>query len=469
MKKVLAIALVAILVASSAFATFSGNATIGVGANFDNGEYGFITKSTNVQFNVDLATASAEKISEGDVYASIKATLGVFVLNDADGTGTGDPLSFVVVTGANKDSEKPVGLVLKATIDEAKVAGENWYLSLLGVPSVNDFAKSALDSWTVEDELDDYGIPKADYTDYATYKVGYQKAPGVEVGLFDYVVGFGFKADANKANGFEPFAKYAATVYGKTPEYTLVDGLKLQAGASYAISDGSYTDDPVNAVGGSVKVSYVADALSTSVASDFGYDFDNKDFGVDVAANVAYDFLTVDTYYAKSVEVDGTATDHLLSAQVKTDLNSFNVPVALTVTMKDIIAKQNLSLKAEVKPVDGLKVTLKGGYIFDDQYGRVGAAVNTDKHDWNGKWSTGADVEYAFDLFTVKGGFSLSQKLYNDSPIQVGASASIETTTLIPGATLKLAWAGDDLTDKVDGDHDNGNFGKLVASCKISF
>ncbi len=451
MKKVLAIALVAILVASSAFATFSGSATIGAGANFDNGNYGFITKDTNVKFNVDLATASAEAIAEGDVYASIKGSLSVFVLNDADGTGTGDPLSFVVVTD---DTKKSVGLVLKATIDEAKVAGNNWYVSLLGVPGVNDFAKSAIDSWTVENELDDYGIPKADYDKYATYKIGYEKAPGVEVGVYDYVAGFGFIADANKADGFEPFAKYAASFYAKTPEYTLVDGLKLQAGASYAVANGnvgSYTKGEINALGGSVKVSYVADALSTSVASDIGYDFKAEKFGIDVAANVAYDFLTFDAYYAKDVTVDGAAVENLLSAQVVTDLNSFEVPVKLTVTAKDLVNAQDTKLKAEVK-VSDVKLTPSVGYVF--------SGAN------EGKFSAGLDAEYKVDAFTAKASVGTETK-FKENDLILKASASIETKALVPGATLKLAWS--DAKDLLKNGTASTKYGKVVASCKIEF
>ena len=46
MKKTIAILLVAIMAVGSAFAAFSGSAQVGVGANFDTGEYGFIGNST---------------------------------------------------------------------------------------------------------------------------------------------------------------------------------------------------------------------------------------------------------------------------------------------------------------------------------------------------------------------------------------------------------------------------------------
>ena len=482
MRKILSVLLVAILAASTAFATFSGEASIGFGGNLDNGNFGFIDKAAKVKFDVDLATADAEAIANGDVYASIKATLGVKVLTGEKKYGAGDPY----------DDKMEFGII--ADITEAKVAGADWYVSILGMPGGPDYAKSAIDTYTVEDNWDKWGLPREDYDKNATYSASYSKTNGVEVGVYDYKLGFGLLGDYSKADTWKLKDNLNFTLYAETPEYDF-DGVTVKAGTVYTyktidkLSNGvpTYVENKVNSLGASAKVGYVSGAFSTSVATDIGFDLTKekaKDIiGADIAANVTYDFVTFDAYYATKAKTGETPkhdyndpeattasyTEHLLSAQVKTDLNSFNVPVALTVAVKDIIAKQNISLKAEVKPIEGLKVTVKGGYVIDDQFGRVGEAVNTDKHDVKGKWSTGADVEYAFDLLTVKGGFSLSQKLYNNSPVQIGASASVETTTLVPGATLKLAWAGDDLTDKVDGDHDNGNLGKVTASCKITF
>ncbi len=448
MKKIFSILLVTALAASTVFAAFSGSATVGLGANFDNGEYGFIGNGTNVQFNVDLATATGEAVSEGDVYASIKASLGVFVLNDADGTSTDDPFSFVIAT--DDTEKKGAALVLKAVIDEAKVAGANWYVSLLGVPSVNDFAKSAIDTWTVEDELDDYGIKKADYDKNATYKVGYEKAPGVEVGVYDYVIGLGFKAKAVKTPEFDPFNKYAATVYAKTPEYAIVDGLTIQAGATYANASG-YGDSPkdVNAVGASAKVAYADDMISASVATDLGYDIASEKFGADVAAAFKYDFVSVDAYYATLAKVDDTDIENLLSAKVITDLNSFEVPVKLTVTGKDLINKQDLGLKAEVAIAE-VTLTPSVGYVIKSE-----------------TFKAGLDVAYTTDAFTAKAGVSTETAKFNADNLLLGASASVESAALIPGATLKLAWS--DAKDLLDNNVEKTNYGKIVAYCKIAF
>ncbi len=90
MKKTIAILLVAILAVSSVFAGFSGKASVGFGGNLDNGNFGFIDQSAKVQFDIDLATATAEQIADGDVYASIKATFGLKLLTGEKSYPDGD-------------------------------------------------------------------------------------------------------------------------------------------------------------------------------------------------------------------------------------------------------------------------------------------------------------------------------------------------------------------------------------------
>ena len=59
MKKTIAILLVAIMAVGSAFAAFSGEASLGFGGNLDNGNFGFIDSAAKVKFDVDLATTLA--------------------------------------------------------------------------------------------------------------------------------------------------------------------------------------------------------------------------------------------------------------------------------------------------------------------------------------------------------------------------------------------------------------------------
>ena len=455
MKKTIAILLVAIMAVGSAFAAFSGSAQVGVGANFDTGEYGFIGNSTNVKFDVELATENVENVSEGDIYASVKASFGLKLMSDEDGISAGNPIvsnGADHLAGVTNFMDGGIGVGLYANIDEAKIGGANWYVSLLGLADVNDFAKSAIDTWTVEDEIDsDWGYKKADYDKNATYKVAYNKAPGVEVGIYDFVVGVGFKAKAVQEPEFDALAQKAFTLYAKTPEFEVIDGLTIQAGATYATVDAGYADadKDVNAFGASAKVAYASDLLSASVATDMGYDIDAEKFGTDVAANLGFEFVTVDAYYATDVTVDGKDIEDLLSLQAKLDLTGFNVPVGLTLKGKDLVNAQDLSATVDLT-FGSFKVSPTVGYVVETETFKAGVAA-----------------EYVCDYFTAKAETNIKTAFVDDDLVW-DASASIENTTLIPGATIKLAWS--DAKDLLNNDTTAENeYGKIVASLKVEF
>ena len=466
MKKTIAILLVAILAVSSVFAAFSGEASLGFGGNFDDGTYGFIDSATKIKFDIDLATASAEQIADGDVYASIKATFGLKLTTGEESKATGDHYWDIwdAYTMANV-----AGLGIIADITEAKVAGENWYVSILGVPDAPNFAESAIDTYTVKDGWDKYGMSRADYDKAYNYGIPFEKATGVEVSVFDYVFGLGLVGDYNDDDAwkFEDYLDLA--LYAKTPEYNF-SGLNLQFGAVY-----SYAGDPVeasekNALGVSAKVGFANDSLSASVATDMGFDL-TKDkfedvFGADVAANFTWNFLTVDGYYATKAQSgespivlpsvddptydeelkkfwnDPTKTEKsykedYLSAQVKFDLNAFDVPVALTVAAKDLIATQDLSLKAEVTAIENLTISANGGYTLDADGRTATGAVIYDDHDWVGKWKLGADVEYDFGFATVAAGMSVEQKL-DDAKNDLSHCRNAETCISADSSPVKV-------------------------------
>ena len=194
---------------------------------------------------------------------------------------------------------------------------------------------------------DDWHYYKADYDKNATWKVGYDKAPGVEFGVYDFIFGVGFKANAVQEPDLDMVNKKALTLFAKTPEIAVIDGLTIQAGATYALQDAGYIDagdKEINAFGVSAKVAYASDLLSASVATDMGYDALAEEFGADIAANLSFDFVGVDFYYATAAAnsgvdgdpktgadyADGAKVEDLLSLQAKLDLTGFNVPVGLT-------------------------------------------------------------------------------------------------------------------------------------------
>ena len=573
MKKTIAILLVAILAVSSVFAAFSGKASIGAGVNLDNGNYGFIDQSTNAKIDLELATANAENVGEGDIYASIKASLVVRLFNGEKGATPDKPNS-------NDGKWLPVDVA----IDEAKVGGENWYVSILGMPDGPDYAKSAIDTYDVKKKVDDYGFEKADFTGNYSFSVPYADTNGIELGLFGYKFGFGLLGDYTDIDGWKAEDHINFAVFAETPAYDF-NGLTLQAAATYSyksfdklfstytVSQPELTYDgekvsaftKTNAIGLAAKVGFANDTLSASVATDMGFNLEGDKFeevfDMDVAANFNWSFLTLDAYYAtkaKSGEAadaawnvvydDETGTykvdtvtpkkwgnnykEDVLSAQVKFDLNAFEVPVAITASVKDVLRTVELGLKAEVTPVEGLKLTVNGGYVIDtiNAYSKADWMRETFGEDPNfasmvanatdkqlndffkdyvakdvflGQWKFGLDAEYDFGFAKVAAGINLknagytgfdskapSQRLQDEADkkaaedpdfnrgnfmanqVVLGMSASVSTESIIPGAELKLAWEnGDDLLEVFgyNADAEVYNYGKITASCTIEF
>ena len=448
MKKTIAILLVAIMAVGSAFAALTGSAQVGFGANFDDGTYGFIDNSNSVDINFELANMSGEAVGEGDIYASIKGSLVLEVFTGEDGSNPTNP----GVNGAN-GFEKPdtwnnIYFGLGASIDEAKIAGQNWYVSLLGASDAPDYAKSAIDTYDKAVKKYDVVTDKDGATGNASLGIGWQgvkKGNGVEVGIYDYVIGGAFYGDWKKDT-------IDVIGYVATPNYDF-NGLTLQVAAAGAKGNGSGSIDG----GLSAKVGFANDTISTSVATDMVLAIptvDTKDvtFDADVAANFTYDFLTVDAYYGtnpKTGKEDTDKTENLLSAQVVTDLNSFDVPVKVTVSGKDLINKQDLDLSVEFK-VASLTLTPSVGYVIATEM-----------------FNAGLKAQYDHEYFTAKAETSVETG-FDKPSTTLKASASIENSTLIPGATLKLEWK--DAKNLLNTQDDvASNYGKVIASVKVEF
>ena len=124
MKKIISIALVALLAASTVFAGFTGKASVGLGYNFQDKSYGMSNAAeTKVTFEATTETAGAE--GEGSVFAGIKAS---FKMKQDD------------VKAKGKAS-----WAVEPKIEEAYVKGEDWSVSILGAQNGQDFAASAVD------------------------------------------------------------------------------------------------------------------------------------------------------------------------------------------------------------------------------------------------------------------------------------------------------------------------------------
>ena len=461
MKKTIAILLVAVLAVSSVFAGFSGKATVGLGYNWETKEYGF-SNGTGFDVDVDLATAEADKVAEGDIYAGIKATMGVKVANRA----AKDADKGIYIWDSADKNTYGVGLFLK--VAEAYVAGENWKVSITGTQGATSYAKS----FETEKEVvkDVFGNETTDTKDVAYDLTGklfaLNKVPGVTAEVAGFKASVGFKGSNKKG---QEFFNYNAFL--ETPEFS-VDGLTVQAavGASRNV-DPSVTDATKIhdfALNTSAKVGYATDALSVAVAADFdalkpSKDDNRMDPYFDASAKVVFAPVTVDAYYGLNGKIakdtEGLSTKqklvaHKLSAQVATDLATFDVPVKLTVYGKDMLNVKDYGAKAEVA-IDAIKLGANGGYEFEAK-----------------KYYLGASVEYAHDLFTAKAEVGFNNVVDKKDAAQLTLKASVESDAIIPGATLKLAYgAADDVKQNLLKDQKpvDQSIGKVDATCTIKF
>jgi len=438
MKKISAVLLVLVLVGSVVFAGFTGSATTSFGYNLDSGKYGF-DNSKAVSVDVNFVELLGEAKSDGDVYVDIKATLDFNFNNaDADDVDVWDPDVDMSWTD-DDDADFVTPLITSLTFHHAKIVGDDWYVGILGTLNAPNFATSTIDSDDLASDNNSLGFEVDDATVYADVRARdyvSKNAKGVEFGYAGYVVSLGFTGDTS-TDAYNLFGTL------ETPAFEFGDGLTGQFGASGLVSDAK------KAASVSAKVDYANDDLAVGVATDAILDGD--DFLLDATVAAKYDAYSLDVYFATDAyrgPYAGSAIENLLSAKVAAVID----PVTITVTGKDLINTQNLGASVKFQATDELAVTGRGGYKLSDK-------------SWNG----GADVAYVAKDFTAKLGGT-----YRSSE-RISLNASVESDTLIPGAVLKLAYAGDDLTE-VDGkpasglgSYDNANKGSVKASVKIAF
>ena len=457
MKKILSIALVALLVASTAFAGFSGKAKLSLGYNTETESYGF---SNGQEFSVDLDVASetAEAKGEGEVFAGVKATLS---LKAADIIGD-NAVAFV------KDGASDVGLGFILSLKEAYVAGQDWKVSITGTQKGPDFAKSAIDY-----VFDDYGKDafgnkleawwNENYKPMS-YAVSVNKAPGVTATYKDWSVAAGFNGGkASAKTGAPDFFNYHVSVI--SPEVAVAEGISVKVGAvasgiknatdKFEIEEDVFVDrykesKNYDAFGASAQVAYATEAFSAKVAGDFGMkktvgtdDF-KADF--DVAANVAYAPVAVDVYFSRVKEVN------YLSAQVSGAYEGIS---------GDIYAQNIL---AENK---NIKIGADAEYTVDAVTVGAGFWMTTEAK----KMEVSGNVEYAAEKFTAKAGAVYGTQIDVEDSSYLRLNASVESSAIIPGATISLGYGPN--TNGATGDKTTNllkeKYGSVTAQCVIAF
>lgn len=434
MKKFISLALVAALVATSAFAAFSGEASVSFGYDTTSKAWGF-ANGKSLSVSVDIASEAAEKVAEGDIYAGIKASMEVGIK-----PYHGDEDKAIYNDGPASN------LGIWAKVSEAYVTNGEWKVSILGSVGAPDYAKSAID-FSYSQAKDAFGVKYGSGSAVATpksYKLPTVAQAGVTATMAGYKVGLGLVGKADDV---------AFNVFAETAEYEVAEGAKVQAAAIVAngtkkVDDKTVADTDKIGVGASVKASYATDAVTVKAAADLGVENVNNDavVNLDTAVAVAVEPVTVDVYFSK------VADANYLSAQVAADLEV----VSGDVYVLDILG-DDITVGADVEYPATEELTVSAN-----------VEMTTESQDL----SVSANVKYAAEKFTAKCGVAYGMNLKAEGAEVLSATASVETKAIIPGATLSLSYgkdsAGNTMNFLADKDDDQ-NFGAVTAKCTIAF
>ena len=454
MKKILSIALVALLAASTVFAGFSGKATLSLGYDTTSKAYGF-TNGKGTSATIELAADTAEVVGEGDIYAGIKATMQLAVKPSMGGA-----ISIY-------DTTKGEGFGIWMSVKDAYIAGQDWKVSILGTKGAPDYAVSALDGDFYKVVKDSFGT----YYDYAwvpaTYALNVWKDSAITVTYKGFTVAGGFQGDGDgdtNANIVDSKrdAWNAFNFFVETPAFEF-DGGSAQVAAIVG-SNGAKTEDKVltgdgkkyNAytnldevmVGVSAKASYAADAFSAAVAADFGVEdvADAAQFNFDATANVTYAPVSADVYFSR------VNNKNYLSAIVAAEFEG----ISGDVYAKDILA-------------DDICIGADASYTLDAVKVGAGLWMTTESKEME----VSGNVEYASDKFTAKASAAYGMDLDTENKAYVYATASVESDAIINGATLSLEYGKDSDSNKMNFLSNNAsrpqNFGAITAKCTIAF
>jgi len=396
MKKISAVLLILALVGGALFASFTGSAGVSFGFDLDAETYGFANPK-KLEAEVTFLERIGSAKGEGDIYAEINAELALAFVYDADFDWT----------------ESESFLDLTAKITEAKIKGDNWYVSVLGALGAPNFAKTAIElNVATGASLLDLSAALA--------------APGVEIGYAGYSLSLG--VDGKYTEGSE---SYKFLVSARTPDYEIADGVTAKAGAAVLLENKNFKG-AVSVAGG-----FANDDLDVSLAADLVMDKpDAQDlvFDAEVALAAAYDFLTADVYFAtkamaalNQVAPPTYVKPNILSVKLGADIEGFDI----TVKGLDLINQQDLSASVGYAITDEFSVAVRGGYHVKDE-----------------EWTAGAGVKYTHDMFVAE----LNADVVGDEEVKgLELDAGVSSKTLVDGATLSLGYANENILAKKKG------------------
>ena len=427
MKKILSIALVAALLVSSVFAvSFTGDATLSLGYDLDTKDYGFGNgTTTTLKFGFELGSGDGASAGEGDLRAEIAGTFKVEF----------------------KETKYTAKVDLKAaTISTLKISKANILykdfltIGILSAGESADYAKSYYSINSDGDKLD--VLPTFNDVPGFTYKVAAEK--------FAVSGGIGF-------NGNSEAETYNVLAYAGLDDFAVADGVK------FSVAAGTKITDAYKGVAANLKGSYENDKFSASFGTDFLAYIGEEAIGLEAALAAKYDFVSLDVYYYTVDKFEKNNLDAKLAA-------SYTLEGDVTVTVKGSFEGQDiLNQQAdgayytaqEFVPALEASCTIDAFTIgANASYGIMGK-----------KFSAGANVAYKHDMFTAKAAVNFATVFGTDNSSSIYASASIESTKLINGATVSLAYAPAKVSNKVVTNYfdKDTKLGKVTAAVKVAF
>ena len=441
MKKGIIVLLIAVLVSGFAFAGFSGNAKITLGADLDANTFGFgnwATGKYTFSFTYDTL-AAAKDAHETELWAEIAAEGSVKVSATAQIASNTDVSK---VANPKADADGKVSATFKIT--KANIHVGEWTFGILNAGAAVNYAKSYY--------TDDDGNAINNVVGGEARVV-----PGFTVAYKDWKGGFGLKGswgdDKLTINVFA-HGETKAFKFGANEEFSAQAGGYIHYYNEELV--GAY---PKNA-GGAVKFDYTAEKLSAGAAADLQiFRVEGKNtFIFEAAANAKYAFnengsVALAVYSTNNVvktdakdkyeNGEGVKLDAKLSASYNFDFDGTKLATEGYAEIRDAIVEGRaltIYAKETLTILEG-KLALE----FSEKYAFAAKELTL-----TAKATYTADKFVAWagvDAFTLKFG---TVGAGNPAVTAIKLSCGIKSTKIIENAEIGLTYKGLDLAKNGD-------------------
>ncbi len=367
MKKLTIVLLALLLIGGMAFAdiTLTGEASLALQYDLDADEFGMVngTDTADAEFSFTLDTADASAMGDADVYAVIEMSGSIDVDIDGQDLDEDD-----VILG---DDETGDEISSSVSIDTAKIVGENWEVSILGMDDSLNMATDFQDR-DGSDEVD---------SDDNVVSGAFGTGDGASLTYEDYTVGAFYYDGA--------YAAYLGT------SMEVADGVTVGLGLGF---DGA-----------------------ADVSAELAYDMDGT--AVTVAVDTADNFADMDVSLATTLDMDGTAVtldgyffnDTVAGTDLAVEAGLTLDAVALTVTGSTLITGWDLAVEASTDLNDEIALTVDGSF------------------DNANAWSAGASAVYTVEDYTVTLGGGYTSAGVIDLTATIENTTLIDGATLYLG------------------------------------